>query len=216
MERVLAGHRAADVAGQLGCSRATVYKWLRRFRDEGPAGLADRASRPRRCPHRTPGGIEARILRARQIHRRGPDWIAGELGLCPSTVGRVLRRHGVTPLSSLDTLTGAPVRRGPRSAVRYERQSPGELVHLDVKKLGRIPPGGGWRALGRTRRDDRLGGQGFDYVHSAIDDHSRLAYSEICPDERGPTCAAFLRRAAAFFASAGIEPMLAQPCDMAS
>jgi transposase InsO family protein len=206
VERVLAGHRPADVAHQMGCSRATVYKWLRRFATEGAGGLADRPSRPHRCPHRTPPALERRILQARRVHRRGPDWIGAELGVAASTVGRVLARNRVAPLSACDALTGQPVRRGPMSPVRYERERPGELVHIDVKKLGRIREGGGWRALGRAACPNPGAGRGagYDYVHSAVDDHSRLAYSEIHPDERGETCAAFLARAAAFFARHGI------------
>lgn len=204
VERVHAGHRPADVAHQLGCSRATVYKWLARFRQEGPAGLVDRSSAPHRCPHRTPAELEARIIRARQRHRRGADWIGAELGIAPSTVGRVLARHRLPRLAHLDALTGAPVRRGPMSRIRYERERPGDLVHIDVKRLGRIPEGGGWRAHGRAARPDRGRRHGYDYVHSAIDDHSRLAYAELHPDEQGRTCAGFLERAAAFFASAGI------------
>ncbi len=204
VERILAGHRPADVAHQMGCSPATAYKWLRRFRDEGPGGLADRSSRPHRCPHRTPPALEARILAARRVHRRGAEWIGAELGIAPSTVGRVLARTRVAPLRDLDALTGQPVRRGPMSRVRYERGRPGELIHIDVKKLGRIPEGGGWRAHGRTSGVDRHQRLGYDYVHSAIDDHSRLAYSEIHPDERGATCAGFMERAAVFFADHGI------------
>jgi len=205
VERVRAGHRPADVAHQLGCSRATAYKWLRRFRAEGPAGLADRSSRPHRCPHRTPAHLEERILHVRRAQRRGADWIAAELGIAASTVGRVIARHGMPLLRALDALTGEPVRRGPLSGVRYERERPGELIHIDVKKLGRIPDGGGWRAHGRGPRPGPSRAIGYDYVHSAIDDHSRLAYSEIHPDERGATCAAFMARAAAFFASHGIS-----------
>lgn len=204
VERVLAGHRPADVAHQMGCSRATAYKWLRRFRAEGPGGLADRPSRPHRCPHRTAARVEARILQARRTRRRGARWIAEELGLCASTVGRVIARHRMPLLRELDALTGEPVRRGPVSGVRYERERPGELIHIDVKKLGRIPEGGGWRAHGRGERPKSLRAVGYDYVHSAIDDHSRLAYSEIHPDEQGTTCAGFLSRAADFFASCGI------------
>jgi transposase InsO family protein len=204
VERVLAGHRPADVAHQMGCSRATAYKWLARFRAEGPEGLADRPSRPHRCPHRTPAGLEAQILAARRAHRRGADWLGAELGIAASTVGRVIARAGLPRLCDCDALTGEPVRRGPVSRVRYERQRPGELVHLDVKKLGRIPEGGGWRAHGRGTRPATARAIGYDYVHSAIDDHSRLAYSEIHPDERGATCAGFLERAAAFFGSYGI------------
>jgi transposase InsO family protein len=205
VERILAGHRPADVAHQMGCSRATAYKWLARFRTEGSDGLIDRPSRPRRCPHRTPPALERQIIQARRAHRRGADWIGAELGIAASTVGRVIRRAGLPRLSECDALTGEPVRRGPVSRVRYERKRPGELVHVDVKKLGRIPAGGGWRARGRGTRPATLRAIGYDYVHSAIDDHSRLAYSEIHPDERGETCAAFMARAAAFFAANGIE-----------
>ena len=204
VERVGAGHRVGDVADQLGCSRTTVYKWLARHRAEGARGLADRPSRPHRCPHRTSPERERLILEARRRHRRGADWIGAELGMAPSTVGRVIARHGLARLSNLDTLTGQPVRRGPMSRVRYERQRPGELIHIDVKKLGRIPDGGGWRVHGRGPKPEAVRHQGFDYIHAAIDDHSRLAYAELHPDERGATCAGFLARAAAFFASAGI------------
>jgi len=206
VERVLAGHRPADVAHQMGCSRATAYKWLARFRCEGPAGLADRPSRPHRCPHRIPALLEERIVRARQVHRKGADWIGAELGMPASTVGRVLARHGVALLRDCDALTGQPVRRGPVSQLRYERERPGELVHVDVKKLGRIREGGGWRALGRAACPNPGAGRGagYDFVHSAVDDRSRLAYSEIHPDERGETCAGFMARAAEFFAGHGI------------
>jgi transposase InsO family protein len=205
VQRILAGHRPADVAHQLGCSRATAYKWMRRFRAEGHAGLADRPSRPHRCPHRTSAALEARIIAARRAHRRGADWIGAELGIAASTVGRVIARAGLPRLCDCDALTGTRVRRGPVSRVRYERARPGELVHVDVKKLGRIPEGGGWRAHGRGTRPRPLRGLGYDYVHSAIDDHSRLAYSEILDDERGKTCAGFMARAAAFFAGHGIS-----------
>lgn len=204
VDRILAGHRVADVAAQMGCSRATAYKWLARYRSEGHAGLDDRPSRPHRCPHRTSAADERRILRARRRHRRDAQWIADELQMCPSTVGRVLARHKMPRLSELDALTGQPVRRGPMSSRRYERDAPGELIHLDVKKLGRIPDGGGWRAHGRGPRPVAQRAIGYEYVHSAIDDHSRLAYSEIHPDERGATCAGFVARAAAFFARHGI------------
>jgi transposase InsO family protein len=204
VQRVLAGYRPADAAHQLGCSRATAYKWLRRFGQEGPSGLADRPSRPHRCPHRTPVALEQRILEARRTHRRGADWLGAELGVAASTVGRVIRRHAMPLLCDLDALTGAPVRRGPTTRVRYERARPGELIHIDVKKLGRIRDGGGWRARGRAAAPSARGALGYDYIHSAVDDHSRLAYSEIHPDERGGTCAGFLARAAGFFACHGI------------
>lgn len=215
VQRVVAGHRPADAAHQLGCSRATAYKWLRRFREEGPSGLADRPSRPHRCPHRTPQATVRRILWARATHRRGADWIGAELGVAASTVGRVIARHRMPLLRDLDALTGEPVRQGPVSRVRYERERPGELIHIDVKKLGRIREGGGWRAVGRAAAPSARGTLGYDYVHSAVDDHSRLAYSEIHPDERGVTCAGFLTRAAAFFNSHGITRIEAVMSDNA-
>jgi len=204
VERVLAGHRPVDVAHQLGVSRATAYKWVARYRTQGLAGLSDRPSRPHRTPHRLDAATEARILVARTTHRRGPRWIAAELGLVASTVGRVLVRCGAGRLSDCDALTGERVRRGPSSGVRYERKRPGELIHVDVKKLGRIPDGGGWRAHGRGARPSARRGQGYDCVHAAVDDHSRLAYCEVLPNQKGTTCAEFLGRAAAFFARHGI------------
>lgn len=204
VERVLAGHRVADVAAQLGCSRTTVYKWLARFRAEGSLGLSDRSSRPRRMPARTAAELEAAVLELRLRARKGQDWLGAELGLAARTVGRILRRAGVPYLRELDALTGVLIRRGPVSGLRYERERPGELLHVDVKKLGRIPDGGGWRVHGRGPKPVARRGQGFDYVHSAVDDRSRLAYSEIHPDERGETCAAFLRRAGEFLSAHGI------------
>jgi transposase InsO family protein len=111
-------------------------------------------------------------------------------------------------LRELDPLTGEVIRASKTTAIRYERDRPGELVHMDVKKIGRIPDGGGWRAHGRAAREttrDRTAKIGFDYVHSLVDDHSRLAYSEVLPDEKGITCAAFLARAAGYFASHGVS-----------
>src|SRR6266508_5771983 len=124
-----------------------------------------------------------------------------------STVYAVLRRHQMSRLTHLDRPTGTPI--------RYERDRPGELVHIDVKKLGRVPPGGGWRMRGRStqvRRAKRLG-VGYDYVHAAVDDHSRVAYVEVHPDERGETCARFLARAAGFFAEHGVRIEQADPRD---
>ncbi|WP_129339954.1 IS481 family transposase [Cellulomonas endophytica] len=201
VERVLAGRPAAHVAAEMGVSRATAYKWLRRFRAEGVAGLQDRSSRPRSSPTRTDPAAEATIVALRRDRRLGPARIAGIVGLPASTVHRVLVRHGMPRLAWLDRPTGEPVR-------RYERARPGELVHVDVKKIGRLRPGGGWRVLGRDspehRRARNASRVGYEYVHCAIDDHTRLAYAEIHPDERADTCAAFLRRAAAWFAEHGV------------
>jgi hypothetical protein len=119
------------------------------------------------------------------------------------TVSRVLRRHGGPYLRECDPLTGEVIRASKTTAVRYERDRPDELTHMDVKKVGKIPDGGGWRAHGRCEKV-RGRGIGYDYVHSLVDDHSRLAYSEILPDEKGVTCAGFLSRAAAYFADHGI------------
>jgi transposase InsO family protein len=204
VERVAAGYRVADVARQLGCSRTCIYKWWARYRAEGPNGLADRSSRPHHVPGRTPADLERRVCALRQRSRRGPEWVAAEIGMCAATVGRILRRHRMPYLRDLDALTGTPIRRGPATDVRYERGTPGELIHIDVKKLGRIPAGGGWRAHGRASRPNHHHGPGFEYVHAAIDDCSRVAYAEIHPDEHGATCAGFLARAAAFFAECGI------------
>jgi Integrase core domain len=135
--------------------------------------------------------------------------LAAELGLNPSTVGRILARHGVARLAAIDPITGQPTRTSRRSPNRYEHPRPGDLIHVDVKKLGRIPPGGGWRLYGREAKVSIANRHkkikiGYDYVHTAIDDHTRLAYSEIHTDEKDPTCAAFLHRALAWFAAHGI------------
>lgn len=193
-ERVAAGHKPGEVAKQLGVSRATVYKWLRRYATEGPAGLAERSSRPRTSPTRTPWKVELQVLTARVEQHAGARVLASSLGLPASTIGAVLRRWQLPHLNALDRLTGELLRTGPITDVRYERDRPGELLHVDVKKLGKVPPGGGWRAHGRSEQV-RGRGNGWDYVHVAIDDRTRIAYCEVLPDEKGPTCAAFLHRA---------------------
>jgi transposase InsO family protein len=197
VERFAAGWSAARVAEQLGVSRATVFKWVRRHRVEGEAGLLDRSSRPHRCPTRTTAEVEARILSLRRSSHRGPVFLAGRLGLVASTVGRVLHRHHVPPLSAADPITGLPVRRR-HSRIRYERAHPGELLHIDVKKLGRVPDGGGWRLHGRGEQV-RGRGIGYDFLHVAVDDHTRLAYVEAHADERDATSAGLLRRATTWF-----------------
>jgi transposase InsO family protein len=181
-----------------------VATWVERFATEGEAGLRDRSSRPHRLPTKTSAQVEQQIIEVRRRERRGPEWIGAELGIAPRTVSRVLARHGLPRLALLDPITGEVIRASKTTAVRYERDRPGELVHMDVKKLGRIPDGGGWRVHGRGVWRDRVNGPGFDYVHSLVDDHSRLAYSEILVDEKGPTCAGFLTRAIAYFADHGI------------
>jgi transposase InsO family protein len=188
-------------------SRKWVSGWIRRYEVEGEPGLLDRSSRPHRCPRRTSSQVEDRVVALRAEQRRGPAWIAAETGVPARTVSRILRRHRVPYLHQCDPMTGEVIRASKTTAIRYERDRPGELVHMDVKKIGRIPDGGGWRAHGRaatqTAKHHRPQA-GFDYVHSLVDDHSRLAYSEILPDEKGPTCAGFLTRAIANFTIHGI------------
>ena len=199
------GRPVAHVAKELGVSRQCAHRWVNRFRVQGEAGLVDRSSRPLRCPRRTSADVEQAVLQMRRTERRGQDWIGPELGLPPRTVSAILRRHRVPYLRECDPLTGEVIRASKMTAVRYERDHPGDLVHMDVKKLGKIPDGGGWKAHGRQMgRPAAARKTGFDYVHSLVDDHSRLAYSEILPDEKGPTCGAFLLRAADHFASHGI------------
>ncbi len=173
MQRVLTGRSAAHVAREMGTSRTTVYRWLRRFADEGVAGLTDRPSRPHRRPNRLPVAAERRVLDLRAAERLGPSRLAMRLQLAPATVGRVLARHRVPLLRDLDPTTGVLLRGRRASARRYEYDTPGGLVHVDVKKLGRIPDGGGWRMHGR-QAGERVRGRrlGYDYVHSAVDDHS--------------------------------------------
>ena len=197
VERIRSGRPVAHVAAEMGISRATAHKWIRRWRAEGDAGLHDRSSRPRTTPHRTAAAVEDRVCELRQTRKLGPARIGPILGLPASTVHRILTRHRLNRLAWLDRPTGTVIR-------RYERDRPGELVHVDVKKLGRIPDGGGHRTLGRQAGRVTRSSVGFDYVHSAVDDHSRLAYSEIHPDEKVATCAGFLARAAAFFQAQGI------------
>ena len=202
------GRPVSHVAKELGVSRQCGHRWVSRFRLQGEAGLVERSSRPRRCPRRTSSQVEELVLALRRTERRGQDWIGPELGLPARTVSAILRRHRVPYLRECDPLTGEVIRASKTTAVRYERETPGDLVHMDVKKLGRIPDGGGWRAHGRSE-EVRGRGIGFDYVHSLVDDHSRLAYSEVLPDEKGTSCADFLLRAATYFAEHGI-PVIRQ------
>src|SRR5215211_1663449 len=182
----------AHIAHEMGVSRTTAYRWWDRYQQLGQAGLVDRPSIPAHSPRRTAASLEQRILGLRRRERLGPARIAARLGLPASTVHRVLVRHGCNRLAWLDRPTGRPIR-------RYEHPRPGDLVHLDVKKLGRIPSGGGHRVHGRAdgvanRRADRSAG-GYDDLHAAVDDHSRLAYVEVLGDERAQTRARFWRRA---------------------
>jgi len=200
VERVLVeGWSVGEAAKAASVSRATVYKWLARFRAEGLGGLEDRSSAPRRRPHALPPSEVRRILAGRRRLKLGPHRLGPMLGHPRSTVYGVLRRAGVSRLHHLDRPTATPL--------RYERDRPGELLHVDVKKLGRFRPGGGWRLLGRSTETKAAKGRGagYDYLHAAVDDHSRYAYVETHRDERGATCTGFLARAAAHFEGLGVR-----------
>ncbi|MGH7869631.1 MAG: IS481 family transposase [Candidatus Dormibacteraceae bacterium] len=196
VERVEKGWPVALAAEASGVSRATAYKWVRRYREQGAPGLLDRSSRPHRSPLRVDKAVEAQILRLRQERKLGPHRLAALCGQARSTCYKVLCRHGLQRLDWLDRPTGQLIR-------RYERKTPGELLHLDIKKLGRIPPGGGHRIHGHKRGSSK--GWGYDYLHSAVDDHSRLAYTEILADEKAASCASFLRHAARYFDRHGLS-----------
>ena len=208
VQRRQQGWKQAHIAAAMGVSRKCVRTWIERYQAEGEDGLHDRSSRPRSAPTRTSPEVEARVVAMRRRERCGPDRIGTEVGVPARTVTRILRRHQVPRLTDCDPMTGEVIRASRSTAVRYERARPGELVHMDVKKLGRIPDGGGWRAQGGTPQNhpSRLDKSpiGYDFVHSLVDDHSRLAYSEVLADEKGPSCAGFLTRAVAYFAAHGI------------
>ncbi len=197
--RIEAGSPVAHVAAAMGISRQCAHKWWRRYREFGVDGLVDRSSRPRSSPRRTPERLETRVVRLRR-EGIGPERIAARLNLASSTVHQVLVRHGLNRLDRIDRPSGRVIR-------RYEWAAPGELVHVDIKKLGRIPAGGGHRIHGRAAVRGRQGPRarvGYAFVHSAVDDHSRLAYSEVLADEKGVTAAGFWRRAQAWFAAHGV------------
>lgn len=177
-------------------SRQAAYKWLRRWQEEGVEGLRDRSSRPHTSPRLIPKGTARKILRLRQRLKAGSRRIAPLVGRAHSTVYAVLRRHGVSRLRTLDRATGVPI--------RYVREHPGDLVHFDMKPLARVPAGGGHRLLGRSPATKHHG-MGFEVLHVAVDDASRLAFAQILPDAGGPTAARFLLEAAAFFAEQGVR-----------
>jgi transposase InsO family protein len=195
------GYPQVVIAEMMGVSRATVCKWLGRYTREGVAGLVDRSSRPLQVARRLSEELVAAICQLRRERAWGPHRIAYALGVARSTVYAVLRRAGLHRLAWLHRST--------REVIRYERAAPGELLHLDVKKLGRIPDGGGkrfdpgFRETGAGRHVSR--GLGHDFVHVAVDDHSRYAYAEALPDERGETTAAFLKRALVTFQEKGVR-----------
>lgn len=197
VRRVQMGWPAAQVAEQLGISRATAYKWVRRYRAEGEAGLLDRSSRPHCSPRRTTDALETRILAARAEWRYGPDRLGPLLGLPPSTVHRVLHRRGFSRLRDADRVTAAPV--------RYVACHPGALLHQDHKKLGRIPDGGGWRVNGREHGPNRHRGDGYEHLEVIVDDASRYAVVVPVPNETAASSIMALEIAAAEFARLGIR-----------
>lgn len=194
----------SHVARELGVSRQCAHRWIKRYDHEGWTGLRERSSRPHRQPRHTSEALERRVLRARRDEQAGPMVLAAVTGVPARTISRILARHRVPALADCDPVTGTLIRATRRSGRRYEHPEPGDLVHVDVKKLGRIPDGGGWRLHGRGTTPNHHARVGFDYVHALVDDHSRWAYAEVLPDEKGPTCAEFLRRAATAARQAGI------------
>jgi len=208
--------RAAD---RFAVSVRTASRWAARYREHGREGMVDRSSRPRRCRHQTTRRRERRVVGLRVSRRWGPAKIAYHLGMNVSTVQRILTRYGCIRLSWTDPATGAPVRAHRRPVHRYERDAPGDLIHVDVKKLGRIPDGGGHRVRGRAQgtrnssahrdpsRPRKVHGRpnlGYAFLHHAVDDHSRYVYSEILGDETKQTATAFMARAIEHFTSIGV------------
>ena len=192
-------------------SPRTARKWADRFRAQGSAGMVDRSSRPHHSPARTPERVKRQIVVLRWRQRLGPVQIAGRLGMPASTVHAVLVRCRINRLARIDRVTGEPLR-------RYEHDHPGSLIHVDVTKFGNIPDGGGWRYVGRPHGDKnkaktamRTGRTakgnpkiGIAFLHTVIDDHSRVAYAEICSDERSATAIGVLQRSVAWFAAQGV------------
>jgi transposase InsO family protein len=204
------GWPIARAAERFEVAWPTAKRWADRYRELGPAGMADRSSRPHRQPGRTPPRVVRRIVSLRRRHRYGPIQLADLTGVPASTVHAVLRRCRLNRLSHLDRITGEVVR-------RYEHPHPGAMLHVDVKKLGNIPDGGGWRFVGRRQGDRNRAATpdkprsayrnpklGTAFVHTVLDDHSRVAYAEIHDNESAATATAVLRRAVAWFADRGV------------
>ncbi|MFB7740245.1 DDE-type integrase/transposase/recombinase [Streptomyces sp. NPDC056112] len=210
--RIDAGRPIAHVAAEAGISRRCLAKWYARWRAHGENGHLDRSSRPATSPEDIAGLVEA----LRRQTKPGPARLAADLQrlhgvtLAPATVHRILVRRGLNRLRDLDPPIGEQLRK----VIRYEHDRVGDLVHVDVKKLGRIPTGSGWRMHGVTesaraseRTSPGTGKVGYAYLHSALDDHSRLAYTEALDDEKAVTAVAFWHQAVAFFAAHGITPI---------
>ncbi len=194
---IVDGWPVATVADQLGISRATGYKWVRRYRADGPRGLEDRSSRPHRSPRRVSDEVTAAIIAARARRRYGPARLAPLTGHPRSTIYEVLRRAGLNRLRDTDRVTAAPV--------RYVACHPGALVHQDHKKLGRVPDGGGWRVLGRDGASQDRRVRGYDHLEVFVDDASRYAVVVPVADERGESASWAVEMAATRFAEVGIR-----------
>ena len=200
----------AQAAQRFQVAWPTAKRWAQRYREFGEAGMADRSSRPHHSPNVTPPKLVRLIARDRMRLHLGPIEIGARRGMPASTVHRVLTRCGLHRLSHVDRVTGEPIR-------RYEHPHPGDLLHVDVKKLGNIPDGGGWRFVGRVqgrrhraatpgkpRNTHHNPKMGTAYVHTVLDDHSRVAYAEVHDDEKAVTATAVLTRATAWFADRGV------------
>lgn len=182
----------------------TVRKWRDRFLAEGDSGLFDRSSRPHRSPNRTPRRVRRRIVHLRRTRRWGADRIGYETAVAASTVHKILQQAGIGRLDRGDRATSR------EPVVRYQWDEPGDLIHVDIKKIAAIPPHGGWRTRGRGYQGEqarnRAGHIGYRYIHSAVDDRSRLVYSEVLDDEKAVTAAGFWVRATAWFIARGVNP----------
>jgi len=194
VSQAASGQTPQAIAGAVGVCPRTVRKWVRRHQSEGLAGLKDRSSRPHRLYRPTPQPVVERIEALRRQRWTGKA-IALEVGVSPATVSRILRRLGLNRVKALEP--AEPVR-------RYEREHPGELIHIDIKKLGKFKRIG-HRIDGDRARSSRSRGAGWEHVHVAIDDHSRIAFSQIKPDEKQHTATAFLKAAIAYYASLGVK-----------
>ena len=206
------GWTVAAAAEYFHVSWRTADRWSRRYVEMGPDGMQDRSSRPHSSPNKTPQQLVRKVVHLRWKQRLGPVAIGAKLGMPASTVHAVLTRCRLNRLRHIDVKTGEPVR-------RYEHETPGALIHVDVKKLGNIPDGGGWRYVGRAqgyrnrsvtaKRTGKRGiagdmAQGTAFVHTVIDDHSRVAYAEIHNDEKADTAIGVLQRAVSWFAARGV------------
>ena len=199
---LVGGWSVTATAQRFQIDAKTVRKWRDRFLVEGGNGLLDRSSRPSRSPNRTPLEVRRRVITLRKKRRWGADHIGFEVGLAASTVQNTLNRAGLGRLDRGDRATR------PEPPRRYQRERPGELIHVDIEKIAGIPDGGGWRTRGKGYPGEKAINRkpGYRYIHTAIDDRSRIAYSEILSDEKAVTAAGFWRRAAAWYQSIGIDP----------